>query len=602
MPEKVVQVFVEIPSTEWQKAAILLTSFGDFHVEEGHNPIEEISEFYERTLKLIEKAEALTKEYELEEEQPIFVFKKSEKRLSFEGSISEILDSIEKDLERIENLAKQYYKHKMVLEKLLEEPGNKAALTKFIEEHKELFEKTGDLRYMDVQTGIISSENFEELGRAASFAAIEDLGVELSDSYTLIAIVSPKAYKEKLNELLEIYEFIPLELIVNIPITTKPILDALNIVKTVLSVAMHMELEDSTLKIRGFIPLKKFDDFKKYLEENFSQINVYTKKTEEAPSILKGPFSKIMAMAGVPEYHEVDPTPIFNITFPLFFGMMFGDIGHGLVLAILGVLLRKFSPSRSRREWGTVLLFFGISSMFFGILAAEMFGIPLGYKPIYTIFGEHHEVDANKIMIMLGLCMLIGIIHISIGYVAKIINLLREGERGEALLFFLPLLIFYLSGVVVIGSTPYGGSVFTPEMGNIALYTLTGSVLVMLLGRPLKLLHNLMEFFLSSLELGANTISYARLILMFMVHTFLMKAVNMALYLGVAGMPIVLIGNIGVIALEGMMAYIQTMRLHFYEFFTKFFKGTGKAFKPIILDAENAILTFRIGSFTARLP
>ena len=75
MPEEVVQVFVEISSLEWQKAALILASFGDFHIEEGNNPIEEVLELREKTLKMIERAKALTKEYGLEEEQPIFVFR-----------------------------------------------------------------------------------------------------------------------------------------------------------------------------------------------------------------------------------------------------------------------------------------------------------------------------------------------------------------------------------------------------------------------------------------------------------------------------------------------------------------------------------------------
>lgn len=603
-----IQVALEAPLADWEKIAVLVTSFSYFHIEpsEGKALIEEAATLYDRTLRLIERVNNINREYKIKEKkESLLVFKEIEKeQVVLDGDIKHLLDCLEERIEVLEEIAKQYAKHRQTLEEILKKKEYKINVAEFIEQNREHLELLRQLRHLVAYVGVFNDESIEEFKQTCQYARIEFLEITLPQAYKAVIIVAPKKFEKKLEEKLDTLGFVPIDLILKVPISTRPVLEALNVLKTILSVAVHMQVEDSTLKLEGFIPHKRFKELKSKLEKNIPQAKIYpVEDTDvEIPTLLKGPFKDIMSMAGVPSHHEVDPTPIFNITFPLFFGLMFGDLGHGAVLALVGVLLRKFSPSASKRRWGNILFILGVYSMFFGLLAGEMFGTPLGYTPILTIFKDHHDIDAGKIMMLLGLCMLAGIIHISIGYIFKIINLLKEGEKGEAILFFIPLLIFYLCGVVLVGSTEYGGAVFSPEMGKIANNIIIACTLIMLFSRPKKLSHNLLEFFISVLELSANTVSYARLMILFMVHIFLMQTVNMAFSMGVLGIPIIILGNAGVIAMESIMAYIQSLRLHFYEFFTKFFEGKGKPFNPILVEVKNVVLRFNIDGFVATFP
>ncbi|MFH0897732.1 MAG: V-type ATPase 116kDa subunit family protein [Candidatus Bathyarchaeota archaeon] len=89
------------------------------------------------------------------------------------------------------------------------------------------------------------------------------------------------------------------------------------------------------------------------------------------------------------------------------------------------------------------------------------------------------------------------------------------------------------------------------------------------------------DFFIELIELASNTISYIRLAVLFLVHSLLLSILNNVFVLGLAALPIVVLGNIGIIALEGLVVFIQSLRLHFYEFFSKFFQGGGKSYSPV---------------------
>jgi vacuolar-type H+-ATPase subunit I/STV1 len=96
------------------------------------------------------------------------------------------------------------------------------------------------------------------------------------------------------------------------------------------------------------------------------------------------------------------------------------------------------------------------------------------------------------------------------------------------------------------------------------------------------------DFFIGLIELASNTISYIRLAVLFLVHTLLISILNNVFVLGLVSLPIVALGNIGIIALEGLVVFIQSLRLHFYEFFSKFFQGGGKSYSPATTCSDYA--------------
>ena len=98
----------------------------------------------------------------------------------------------------------------------------------------------------------------------------------------------------------------------------------------------------------------------------------------------------------------------------------------------------------------------------------------------------------------------------------------------------------------------------------------------------MMIIEGVVEFLLKIVEFMANTISYARLGILMLVHVALMMVVNFSLGAGVIGIPLVIIGNIGVMMLEGLIVYIQALRLHIYEWFTKFYKGEGFLFQRFV--------------------
>ena len=97
-----------------------------------------------------------------------------------------------------------------------------------------------------------------------------------------------------------------------------------------------------------------------------------------------------------------------------------------------------------------------------------------------------------------------------------------------------------------------------------------------------------MDFLLSIIELASNTFYYMRLAILYLIHAILTSMIAMSWEsLKWSSLPLIVIGNLGIVALEGMMAFIQSSRLHFYEFFSKFYQGTGKVYAPLRFTGKN---------------
>ncbi len=587
-----IEVIVEVDRDEWFKLAVNIARMGYFHVKEVNREFEEPRKYLveiERQLKMLSEACSLLN-IEIKEPLVELPIKDDKGRVFLEGSLDEIV-------KKTDILVNDFYTTATFFQDKLD------LLKSIIKRKNEILEMRPDFKFefFSVNFGLIFHENANQL---MNIAKEKNVYVTLSDllpEYKLALFVAGKDDEHKLREIFDDMDITPLGDYIRIldiiyyanfdgfVLAIRGLEEALQNIRKILIASLNFEDKNNRVRIRGYIPSEKLKDFEDKIIEEFPNATIIQvrRKFGIAPVYIKSPTRNIMAMAGLPRHGEADPSLIFTITFPLFFGIMFGDIGHGLVLAIVGLLLRKLSPSRSKREWGLILVLMGISAVFFGILSGEMFGIHVPfYKPVISIFSEHNhgEVSSEKLLFLLGLSMLIGVMHITIGYAFKIINLMREGETREALLFYVPLVITYLSAVIFVGSTEYAGRVISRDMGTIAQYIMVACILLMIFGQPSKIFFNLLEFFISALELASNTISYARLIILYMVHVFLTSAVNMALALGFAGLPIVVIGNVGIIALEGLLAFIQSLRLHFYEFFSKFYHGGGEPYRPLLLD------------------
>ncbi|WP_167957642.1 V-type ATP synthase subunit I [Anaerosporobacter faecicola] len=304
------------------------------------------------------------------------------------------------------------------------------------------------------------------------------------------------------------------------------------------------------------------------------------------PKIFK-PFEMFIRMYGVPAYNEIDPTLFVAITYSLIFGIMFGDVGQGLCLVIGGALFYKIK----KMNLGAIVSLAGIFSTIFGFMYGSIFGyedmIPhLWMKPM------------DNIMSILITAIVFGAFLIIVAMVLNIINAVKSKDYGR--------LLFDTNGVA--GLLFYGGI-----MGCVALiftgHALPGAiVLALLFGIPLLLmffkeplerkiekkkdlfpdgkgmfvLTSFFELFEVLLSYASNTISFLRVGAFALSHGAMMGVVLMfaGAESGIGNIPIMIIGNIFVAAMEGLIVGIQVLRLEYYEMFSRFYRGNGKEFKP----------------------
>lgn len=371
--------------------------------------------------------------------------------------------------------------------------------------------------------------------------------------------------------------------------------------------------------VSGFIPTKRREDFEHAFDTWIVVSERASWRDEEGNTVVptlmanSGPaksFEKITENQGFPRGPEVDPTPIVTFVFPVFFGMMFADFGHGLVVTVFSLILRS-RKDRNIRAWGNIFLAAGISAMVFGILLGEVFGFDLGqivplpaFLPVVTHGPAFYEANLNYsgVLKILTIALLIGIAHIITGMSLDIYQAARGGEKFELLVEKVPTLVMYISGIGFglafiqanfsfnILSTPLG-LISTIVVLAVAVEVIVWKGIATIMGKiheesvPMAFVNGVIELLVKISEFLSNTISYARLGILLLVHAALLIALNKFFMLGVyeAIVPVVIL-SIMIILLEGMIVYIQDLRLHLYEFFTKFYEGNGTPFRRLLPD------------------
>jgi V/A-type H+/Na+-transporting ATPase subunit I len=344
-------------------------------------------------------------------------------------------------------------------------------------------------------------------------------------------------------------------------------------------------------------------------------------------------FEPITLTQGLPKPGELDPTPMIAFIFPILYGLMFGDLGQGAIIASVGALFRIRGVG-SLRQWGTLLLACGISAMIVGLIVGEAFGwhiqeIPGGEVLKSTGFIgilNASEFTQQNVLTILTISINIGILHLISAFSLSIYKGVKEGKTFEVLTQRVPVLIMYMSIISIMlaavganyqvlemfssqNPTPLfsniAGDWVTVELtAKIAFPILLGSMVIQIIAIPLgaklgkihvhgsvgeELFMTVIEVMLIRLvELFANTISYTRIGIMLLVHVALMGTANGGVEFfmseGNPGIAIglLILGNIGVMMMEGLLVYIQALRLHLYEWFTKFYEGSGTSFKKIV--------------------
>jgi len=307
-----------------------------------------------------------------------------------------------------------------------------------------------------------------------------------------------------------------------------------------------------------------------------------------------GAFEMLTRLRGTPDYREIDPTPIMAVLFTAMFGLMFGDVGNGLVLVIIGVILfslkRDFLriPARAVRKLGGIIIACGLSSMLFGVLFGEAFLLEGLIHPI--LFSPFHNQSA-----IISAVLIFGVLQIALGLVLRTINMMRRGDVYKAL-FTVITLLYYVVGVTL--AMKYISNMsFSVFVDNLALTAVAVGLLALIFFFPLieglmeghvklidQLLKGFSEFIETFLSFLTNSISYVRLAAFAIAHGAL--GLSAQILASSVGMPMsYLIMNFLVIVIEGLAILIQSMRLTYYEFFTKFYSGGGAQYRPFTLPA-----------------
>lgn len=330
---------------------------------------------------------------------------------------------------------------------------------------------------------------------------------------------------------------------------------------------------------------------------------------ESQNSVIRA-FRSVVGLYGLPSAKEVDPTIFFIFTFSIFFGIMFGDAGHGLILISIGILgILAKGLKRSVRQMFILVFAVGFSSF---ILGAFVFGEAFGYEiseilGIHSLFGQEYPIlsPIHKLTEIFNITLIIGSIHVILGLILRMINQIRHREYEELLketwaqIALYAAILYFLSslGIINFGVSPdklalvglisliigVGLSLFGQGIASIFLKEKRKNILRNFLGGIGMGLMNLLESFSSFIS---NTISYGRMLAMLISHVVFLSVINtLAEQSGIiiVQILILIIGNIIVLILEGLLVFVQTIRLHFYEFFSKFYEGSGIQHKPIFV-------------------
>ncbi len=283
------------------------------------------------------------------------------------------------------------------------------------------------------------------------------------------------------------------------------------------------------------------------------------------------PFEFFMDLYALPKYDEIDPTLFMFVTFPLFFGIILGDVGYGLVSFFLLLWLKEKMPGSAKLV--NVIVPAAVSSIVFGFLFGEVFGFEQAFGMEFPrLISRAHDINA-----MLFASVIIGLVHINLGFVLGFLNELHHKGLFKAFAAKLSWIILQ-AGVALVALAATG-------MVNISVYVgiavAVASVILIYIGESMRGIIEIPGLF-------SNLLSYARLMAVGLSSVSLAVVINdMAkevAHTGLIGMAasvlLLFIGHTMNLALGLLGGFLQSLRLHYVEFFTKFFEGGAISFKP----------------------
>ncbi len=350
-----------------------------------------------------------------------------------------------------------------------------------------------------------------------------------------------------------------------------------------------------TFVAMGWIPKKFLKRVKDAVKNAYGErvvireLEVSSEEMEKAPTFYDNPrwvkpFEVIMSLIRPPMYREVDPSPILAIFFPIFFGLMVGDIGYGLIILAFALIMKnKFRTMDFVQNLTDILIISSIPTIIFGFLFGEFFGDfgeMMGWiHPVHFLGVTWNRMEA--IIPMLIFAIVIGVIHVFLGLIIGIINeITRKNKKHMSEKVGMLLALSGLIAIIAIALEMIPAWTLYPTItiGIIALILLIYGAGAM---GPMEIMSTV-----------GNILSYARLMaigLASVILAFVANKLGGEMEVLAVGILIAVLLHALNIALAMFSPSIHSMRLHLVEFFSKFYKGGGTPYKPFKKEMKGEI-------------
>jgi len=426
---------------------------------------------------------------------------------------------------------------------------------------------------------------------------------------------------------------------------------------------------ENAAKVWGWVPRSTQDELREVLDNRLG--SSYELSFEEPdpeahavpislanPEIMK-PAQEIVTSYDTPSQHDIDPTKIVFLSFPIIFGLIFADLGQGFLVLLIG--LAAWWTKRKNMDVGDILgylqtgcyglIMMGLSAMVGGLLFGSVFGAETAIEPLWPVFTHYIDGKPNpyRSTHMLKLSIEIGAIHMMLGILLDLYNRFRHGEYRAAITAFSYLWVYFgfinlLFGVSYTDvSAWFAGTgtmnLWIPFLGigygvgnngvypNLPLSPINFSLIAFFVPFVLMFVTSLpggMDSIVHSMESAigmiSHTVSYARIFALNTVHVIL-SGVFISLLPAIIEIPIppltlfdieivpeyfmhdghhvtphipllgALVGTFIVGLLEGLLAFMHTLRLHYVEWFSKFYHGGGSPFTPFSFERKHTVST-----------
>ncbi|MCQ2582870.1 MAG: ATPase [Treponema sp.] len=527
------------------------------------------------------------------------------------------------------------------------------------------FSEMGNLTFLSLRIGKIDPASFERLQDALKGAAMV---VPMGNDKSHVLIAAAKKSSVNLEEPLKLAGFVEIQLPEDFKGVPDDMLESLlsqkeasdkamleleeerknfaethnqvvqklyksfSMGKQIIDIQRNLESTGSVYRISGWVPMKECDvvikDLEKVTEERiavrefepFEVADVISGKEQVPVKLSHGKFVKsferMIFSYGSPVYGTTDPTPFVAVFFTILFGIMFGDLGQGLVFVLVGLLMSKnIIKVGGWNKFAPIFTAIGVTSSLMGLLTGEFFSNETLLEPfsewVTGLFGTPHAPilkmipsdDPSSIYPMLGvfgIAVAIGFVINTIGLILNIKNNIsmkkydkaffgKEGLAGAVFFWYViatilrvVLLKHSVSVVdwVIIGVSLFFAAFAEPFENLIMkkkplLENGLGTYIISSVVEIIEVISGYLSNTVSFVRVGAFALSHAVLDFTIVILTGLVGGEGT-----IGGILILIVGNAIIIVLEGMIVAIQVIRLQYYEFFSKFFHETGREFKP----------------------